>query len=326
MDAKQLRTFAAIIELASFTRAARRLRLSQSAISQQISALERQLGVKLIDRTGAGARPTAAGDILLQYARQIRTKVDEAQRVLADYEHAGGGVLRIGAGGAACHYLLPSILKEFHDRFPKLELHVLSGHTRLTLERLHEGELDAGVLTLPVSQPKLRILDLGRDELVAIVAPSHSWAGRRRVQAGEFAGQPLLIYERRSQTFALIERLLLEAGVFPHIAMEMDHLEAVVGMVCVGLGVAIVPRWAVRAEAASGHVMTLSIGKSGLCRSWGLGFREQNQPPRPLKAFTRLCAERLPALLTAEPRTGLTALMDAAGASCPQREASSTRA
>ena len=236
MDTKQLRTFVAIIELASFTRAARRLSLSQSAISQQISTLERQLGVKLIDRTGAGARPTAAGDILLQYARQILTKVDEAQRVLTDYERAGGGVLRIGAGGAACHYLLPSILNEFHDRFPKLELHVRSGHTRLTLERLHEGELDAGVLTLPVSQPKLRILDLGSDELVAIVAPSHAWAGRRRVQASEFASQPLLIYERRSQTFALIERLLLEAGVFPRIAMEMDHLEGVVGMVCVGLG------------------------------------------------------------------------------------------
>ncbi len=300
METKQLRTFTAIVDLASFTRAARRLSLSQSAISQQIGALERQHVVKLIDRPGAGARPTAAGEILLQYARQILTKVEEAQRVLADYEHAGAGVLRIGAGGATCHYLLPSILKELRDRFPKLELHVLSGHTRLTLERLHEGDLDAGILTLPVSQPKLRILNLGRDELVSIVAPSHPWAARRRVHADEFAGQPLLIYERRSQTFALIERLLLEAGVFPQIAMEMDHLGAVVGMVRVGLGVAIVPCWAVAAEVASGNVVTVSIGKSGLFRSWGLGFRDENQQPQQLKAFVRLCSERLPTLLTAE--------------------------
>jgi DNA-binding transcriptional LysR family regulator len=298
MDTKQLRTFATIVDLASFTRAARRLNLSQSAISQQISALERQVGVKLVARTGAGARPTAAGDILLHYARQILAKIDEAERVLADYEHAGGGVLRIGAGGAACHYLLPSVLKEFHDRFPKVELRVVSGHTRLTLERLHEGELDVGVLTLPVSQPKLRILDLGRDELVAIVAPSHPWAERKRIQASEFAGQPLLIYERRSQTFALIERVLLETGVFPQIAMEMDHLEAVVGMVRVGLGVAIVPRWAVRAETASGYVATVSIGKTGLGRGWGLGFREANHQLQTLKAFARLCTERLPQLLT----------------------------
>ena len=76
-------------------------------------------------------------------------------------------------------------------------------------------------------------------------------------------------------------------------------------MVCVGLGVAIVPRWTVRAEAASGNVVTLSIGKSGLSRSWGLGFREENQPSQPLKAFARLCTERLPALLTAEPGVAL---------------------
>jgi DNA-binding transcriptional LysR family regulator len=299
MDTKQLRTFTTIVDLASFTRAARRLNLSQSAISQQISALEHQLGVKLVERTGTGARPTAAGDVLLYYARQILSKLDEAQRVLADYEHAGTGVLRIGAGGAACHYLLPSVLKEFRDRFPKLELHVVSGHTRLTLERLHEGELDIGVLTLPVSQPKLRILDLGRDELVVIIAPSHPWAERKRIQASEFAGQPLLIYERRSQTFALIERVLLETGVFPQIAMEMDHLEAVVEMVRVGLGVAIVPRWAVRAEVASGQVATASIGKSGLCRAWGLGFREDIHHSQTLKAFARLCVERLPGLLPA---------------------------
>lgn len=299
MDAKQLRTFVTIVDLASFTRAARRLNLSQSAISQQVGALERQLGVKVVERAGAGVRPTAAGDLLLQYARQILTKMDEAERVLADYEHAGTGVLRIGAGGAACHYLLPSVLKEFRGRYPKLELQVVSGHTRLTLERLHEGELDIGVLTLPVSQPRLRILDLGRDELVAIVAPSHPWADRRRIQASEFAGQPLLIYERRSQTFALIERILLETGVFPQIAMEMDHLEAVVEMVRVGLGVAIVPRWALRSEVANGEVITLSIGKNGLSRAWGIGFRDENHQPQTLKAFARLCTERLPTLLTA---------------------------
>ncbi len=299
MDTKQLRTFVTIVDTASFTRAARRLSVSQSAISQQISALERQLDVKLVQRTGTGARPTAAGHVLLGYARQILSKIDEAQRVLADYEHSGAGVLRIGAGGGACHYLLPGVLKEFHERFPKLELHVMSGHTRLTLERLQEGDLDVGVLTLPVSQPKLRILDIGRDELVAIVAPSHPWAGRARIQAGEFTRQPLLIYERRSQTFALIERLLLETGVFPQVAMEMDHLEAVVDMVGVGLGVAIVPRWAVRAEVASGRLAALSIGKAGLWRAWGLGFREEIHPPHPLKAFARLCSERLPALLAA---------------------------
>jgi DNA-binding transcriptional LysR family regulator len=297
VETRQLRTFMTIVDMESFTRAGHRLGLSQSAISQQLGALERQLGVKLLVRAGAGARPTPAGEILLQYARQILHKLEEAQRVLVDYETNGAGVVRIGAGGAACHYLLPPVLKEFRDRYPRLELRVLSGHTRLTVERLLAGELDIGLITLPVSQAKLRITDVGRDELVAIAPAAHPWAGRKRIQPADVAGQPLLIYERRSQTFQLIERVLLEAGVFPHIAMEMDHLEAVTEMVRVGLGIAIVPRWAIRTEVQRGEVLALPIGKHGLARGWGLALVEANHRPHTFKAFARLCTERLPAML-----------------------------
>ncbi|MGH7822469.1 MAG: LysR family transcriptional regulator, partial [Candidatus Binatia bacterium] len=94
METKHLRTFAAIVEMESFTRAGRRLGLSQSAISQQVSALERHLGVQLLRRKGSGARPTPAGEVLLQYARQILRKLDEAQRVLVDYDSERAGRLR----------------------------------------------------------------------------------------------------------------------------------------------------------------------------------------------------------------------------------------
>lgn len=315
METKQLRTFLTIVDTESFTRAGRRLGLSQSAISQQIGALERQLGVKLLRRTGTGARPSPAGEILVHYARQVIRKVDEAQRVLADFESNGAGVLRIGAGGAACHYLLPSILKELRGEYPKVDLQVVSGPTQSTVERLLEGELDLGLLTLPVVHTRLRVLPLGRDELVAIVAPGHAWSARKRVQPEEFAEQPLLIYERRSQTFRLIERVLLEVGVFPQVSMEMDHLEAVTAMVRDGLGVAIVPLWTIRDEVSSGQLLALSIGKSGLTRTWGLGIVEQDHQPHAMKSFIRLCSERLPAILSGEewsPRPGATALSSGA--------------
>jgi len=298
METKQLRTFLTIIDTESFTRAGRRLGLSQSAISQQIGALERHLGVKLLRRTGTGARPSPAGEILVHYARQVVRKVDEAQRVLADFDSNGAGVLRIGAGGAACHYLLPSILKELRGEYPKVDLQVVSGPTQTTVERLLEGELDLGLLTLPVAHTRLRVLPLGRDELVAIVAPGHPWSERKRAQAEEFSEQSLLIYERRSQTFRLIERVLLEAGVFPQVSMEMDHLEAVIAMVREGLGVAIVPRWTTRDEIESGQLVALSIGKSGLTRTWGLGVVEQDHQPQAMKTFIRLCSERIPAILS----------------------------
>jgi DNA-binding transcriptional LysR family regulator len=299
LDARLLRTFVTIVDLRSFTRAGRRLGLSQSAISQQLGSQERMLGVKLLVRAGKGVRPTPAGEILLQYARQILQKVDEAYRVLTAYESTGAGVLRVGAGGAACEHLLPSVLQSFHDEFPHLELRVQSGPSRLTIERLLEGELDVGMITLPVTESRLRLFELGRDELVAIAAPSHPWAARRRIEGRELAGQPLLVYERRSSTHHIVERMLLEAGVFPRIVMEMDHLGAVSSMVKAGLGLAVVPRWAVADDINAGRLIALSIGKHGLSRAWGLGLRAEAHQPQTLHAFVRTCLERLPPLMTA---------------------------
>jgi DNA-binding transcriptional LysR family regulator len=261
LDAKLLRTFVTIVDLRSFTRAGRRLGLSQSAISQQIGAQERQLGVKLLVRAGTGVRPTPAGEILLHYARQ------------------------------------PSVLQSFHEGFPRIELRVLSGPSRTSIERLLAGDLDIGMLTLPVTEGKLRLFELGRDELVVIASPSHPWSTRRRIEPRELAEQPLLVYERRSSTFHIVERMLLEAGVFPRVVMEMDHLGAVSSMVRAGLGLAVVPRWAVLDDVNAERLVGLSIGKNGLYRAWGLGVRAEDHQPQTLRAFVRLCRERLPGLL-----------------------------
>lgn len=300
METKHLRTFVSIVELSSFTRAGVKLGLSQSAISQQIGALERQLGVKLLRRTGSGARPTAAGELLLDHARQILSRVDNARRLLSEYDSSAGGVLRIGAGGAACRRLLPEVLVALRETSPRLELHVRSGHSDLTLERLLDGEIDVGILTLPTSHPKLRLVDLAEDELVVVVAPSHAWARRACVLPVELGTEPLLVCERKSRTFQLVERVLLEAGVFPRVAMEIDHLEAVSRMVAHGLGIAVVPRWAVGAETDRGELVALPVGPRGLKRRWAAGFLEEPRPRQALRIFVRLCAEQLPTVLAAD--------------------------
>ena len=296
---KELLIFKTIVEVESFTGAGRRLSLSQSAISQHMRALERQVGRPLLSRVGHRVRLTPAGEVLLGCAEQVLGKIDEAQRALAEDGEGRGGVLRMGTSGAACHHLLPRVLKEFRDRFPKLALQVTSGHSRLTVTRIVSRELDLGLITLPVEAKRLRITQLGRDELIAIVPPLHPWAGRRRVQAGAFVGQPLVLYERHGNTTDLILRFLLEEGVFPRVAMEIDHLEAMKEMVRIGLGVAIVPQWAVRKELTDGVLAPVTLGKTGLSRAWGLAYLEHPQQPATLKAFVRLCLERLPSLLSA---------------------------
>lgn len=298
MDAKQLRTFVTIVDLGGFTRAGRRLGLSQSAISQQMRALEDGLSRKILLRNGKVVRPTPAGEVLLDYARQILTKFDEAHRVLNAYEASERGVLRVGCGGAGCESLLPPLLVKFRQAHPQYEVQVRSGDPVDTVERLGQGDLDIGLVTLPTTDANLRTFELGRDEIVAIVGPEHAWAGRRSVEAADFADQPLVAYRRRSDAFQLLQRTLLEAGVFPEIAMEVDRSRGAVELVRAAVGIAVVPRWSVVDDIAAGRLAALSIGRNGLSRRWGLAIRLEEHQPHAVKTFVHLGQEILPPLLT----------------------------
>lgn len=297
LETKQLKIFKTIVEVGSFTRAGARLNLSQPAISQHVRTLEDQLGVPLLLRIGKRTRPTPAGEVLLQCAQQVLDKIEHVHRVLAEHGEGGGGIVRIGAGDAACHHLLPTVLREFVTRFPRVHLHITTGHSGLTVAGLLSGALDLGLVTLPVDADKIRVTELGRDELVAIVPPAHPWAARRRVQARDFTGEPVILYERESAMTEMVLRFLLEEGVFPRVAMELDHLTLVKQMVCNGLGIAVVPLWAVRAEVDTGDLGAVALGKSGLTRAWGLATRDPAPQPATFKALAHLCSEHLPRLL-----------------------------
>jgi len=299
MDTKFLRSFITIVDSNGFTRAGRRLGLSQSAVSQQISSLERQLGVTLLLRTPRGIAPTPAGETLLHYARLIIAKSDEAQRMLAAFDAAeGSGILRIGAGSGACEYLLPSLLARLYESFPQYQPRVMTGPSRRIVHSLVQGELDVGLVSLPITEPKLKVFELARDEIVVVGPPEHAWADRKMVHVQELGNQPIIVYDRHSETFHTFEKALLEAGVFPRIVMELDHLGAAVRLVRNGLGIAAVPRWAVRESMERQEVFAASIGNAGLYRPWGIGVRAEDQQMPAVRTFVRLALETLPPLLT----------------------------
>lgn len=299
LETKQLKIFKTIVEVGSFTRAGARLNLSQPAISQHIRALEEHLGVPVLLRVGKRARPTPAGEVLLHCAEQVLDKIEDAERLLAEQGMGGGGMMRIGGGDAACHHLLPAVLKEFVAQFPRVHVQLTSGHTTSTLARVMSGELDLGLVTLPVETDRIRITEIGRDELVAVTRPDHAWAERRRVQASDFSGEPLILYERESRMSELLMRFLLEEGVFPRVTMEVDHVEAVKELVRQGLGVAVLPAWSIRAEVEAGALAAMSVGPQGLTRGWCLAALENGGQPAALKTLVRLCVEHLPRMLTA---------------------------
>jgi DNA-binding transcriptional LysR family regulator len=298
LETKQLKIFKTIVEVGSFTRAGARLNLSQPAISQHIRALEEHLGVPVLLRVGKRARPTPAGEVLLHCAEQVLDKIEDAERLLAEQGMGGGGVVRIGGDDAACQHLLPTVLKDFLALFPRVHLKLTSGHTASTLGRVLGGELDLGLVTLPVETDRIRVTEVGRDELVAITRPDHAWAERRRVQASDFADQPLILYERESRMTEILLRFLLEEGVFPRVTMEVDHVAVVKELVRLGLGVAVLPTWAVHSEVENGELCAVAIGAQGLTRVWCLSALDNGAQPVALKALVRLCVDQLPRLLT----------------------------
>jgi DNA-binding transcriptional LysR family regulator len=299
IETKQLQIFKTIVDVGSFTGAGEQLGISQSAISQQVRALEEELGVPLLVRLGRSTRMTPAGEVLLHCARQVLEKLDEARRYFDEHAHGRAGVVRIGTPEPPCNYLLPEVLVELKRRFPRIDARVISGHSATTLGRLVSGELDLALLPLPVDAGKLRVFEVGRDELVAVVPPEHAWTALPFVTARDFEKEPLLVYDRESRITDLTLGFLLEEGVFPRIAVEVDHLEALKDLAQRRLGVAVLPAWSARREIAGGTLVPIRLGPSGLTRAWGVVHPDLKPYPATLRALVRLFADTLPTLFAA---------------------------
>ena len=156
-----LQTFADVVRLGSFSAAAARLNLTQPAISLQVRQLEQKLGLRLIERVGRRATPTAAGRALLQHAAQIDAAVNAALEDVAQHTRAVTGRVRIGIGATACIHLLPPILSDLRRRFPQLDLMVNTGNAPEILRDIEENRLDLGLVTLPPNGKSLgRALDV----------------------------------------------------------------------------------------------------------------------------------------------------------------------
>jgi LysR family transcriptional regulator, low CO2-responsive transcriptional regulator len=297
LETKQLRIFKTIVEVGSFTGAGEHLDLSQPAISQQMRALEEQIGVPLLVRSGRNTRPTPAGEVLLQCARQVLEKLELAQRILAEHGDGRAGVVRVGTPEPACNYLLPPVLTELKRRIPKAEIRVVSGHPPTTLARLHGGEVDVAFLPLPIDSERLRITEIGHDELVAIVPPAHPWIGRPHVAARDFEDEPLILYDRQSPITDRTLACLLDEGVFPRVAVEVDHLEALKDLVRMGVGVGVVPRWSALRELAAGALSAVRVASPRMMRLWGLCHLDGSQQSGAMRALLEVCAATLPVRL-----------------------------
>jgi DNA-binding transcriptional LysR family regulator len=189
-------------------------------------------------------------------------------------------------------------LREFCARYPHIELFVTAEYTDRAVHSLLEGALDIGIFVQPPNADGLHVEPLCRDELVVIVAPQHPWARRRHVQWGDLATQVLITYNHGSETFQMTQRELHKRGVSVHDSMEVRHGAAVVEMVKVGIGVALLPRWVVREDVENGALKALPLGRGGMKRQWVLSYVKSMSLTEYDCAFIDLCHKWFPHLMT----------------------------
>ncbi len=245
VELRHLLALQAIAEHGSFGRAARALGYTQSAISQQVAALERAVGEKLIERPG-GPRPvslTEAGQLLLRHAEAIVARMKAAQADLIAYSEGAAGPLRIGTYQSVSARLLPALVRRFKEAFPKVEIQLSESAIDDELEaRLERGEVDLSFVMLPMNEAPLEAAQLIVDPYVLLVPVDSPLAGRsKRPSLREIAKEPLIGY-RQCRSMAAVETAIRRAGAEPRIVFRSDDNGTVQGLVGAGIGVALVPR------------------------------------------------------------------------------------
>lgn len=246
MEFHRLRYFVAVAETGSFTRAAAREGVTQPSLSQQILELEKDLDTRLFDRLGRTVVLTDAGTQLLPRAQQVLAAVADAERSV---RAAAGGVLRAGAIPTIAPYLLPTVARRFLKDFPTVRLQLSEDRTERLLEALLAGELDVGVMALPVRDDRLHVEKLFAEDLVLAVPAGHKLAGKPTARLGDLAEEPFLLLDDLHCFGDQVLSLCRRGGKFePRVACQGEQLGTLLGLVGCGVGVTIVPRMAADAD------------------------------------------------------------------------------
>lgn len=240
LNLDQLRSLIEVVELGSFTKAARRLHLTQPAISQQIRELERRCGLQLVERVGKSAFATPAGRELIVRGRRIMADAEHALAAVRQHKESPAGRVHIGTGPTALVYLLPPALKKLRDTYPDIEITVTSGTTNSISEGLLSNILDIGFTALPVEAKGLDVVPVRTDPMVAIL-PATEERIPEKVTPMDVASRTLILEYQRVPHRQLSRAWLEAGGVAVRPAMEFDSIEAIKSAVSAGLGIAIVP-------------------------------------------------------------------------------------
>ncbi|MET0134816.1 MAG: LysR substrate-binding domain-containing protein [Kibdelosporangium sp.] len=240
MELRQLAYFVAVVEEASFTRAAARVHVAQPGVSAQIRLLEREFGHALLDRSGRAVRLTAVGETVLPYARAALAAVEGAR--LAVDELAGLVRGHVAIGMVASHDVdVPALLASFHADCPAVEITLAEANSGQLIDDLRTGRLDAAIIGVAEDPPGLQISVLSAERLVVGVGLDDPLAATSSIPVDDLAGRPLICLPVGTGIRAILENACAAAGFRPHVAFEAGTPQVLADLAARGLGTAVLP-------------------------------------------------------------------------------------
>ncbi len=290
MDFDQLATFVFVAKLKSFSRAGQKVFRSQSAVSAQIRQLEQAYKARLLDRSAKSVELTPAGKVLFDYAEKLLRLRDESIQVVADRGNVVQGPIVFGANEATCLYLLPDIFAEFQRRYPLVHISIYRNFSHKILQRVEDGSVDVGIVTLPIKSPNLKVHHIYKDRLRFMVSARNPLAHRSKITLAEVAEQPL-IFPRTGYTRQVLDKLFRPYRSRIHVTMELPSIGMIKRFVAADAGVSFISESFARDQVKAGEVNLLTVEGVDLWRELGLVYRRDRSLPRAALALIGLIRE-----------------------------------
>ena len=302
LEVRHLQLVAAVADVGSLTRAGDQLHVTQSALSHQLRDIEDRLGAALFLRVGKRLVLTAAGERLLESARDLLDRLRQTEDAVRHLGKAGGGVLRITTECTTCYHWLPPLLSVYRKRFPAIEVRIDVEATSKPIPRLLDGTIDLALMSTRVHDRRLAERPVFRDQVVVIASPRHRLASRRRITLADLHDETFFIYPPRQESLFL-HQVLIPAGAVPGRVEEVKLTEAITELVKANLGVSALARWAVQPLLDNGSIVALPIPPRGLQRQWSAVMFKHFERAEHVAAFIDLLAHHGPGVKTAKNRS-----------------------
>lgn len=294
MQLETLKIFCDLVDTRSFSQAAERNFVTQSAVSQQVRGLEEKFKRRLLERVRGRreVRLTTAGEVLYHESRNVLAAYDQLQERLRALTDTVSGTVRVATVYSVGLHELPPVVRRFMALYPSAKIDLEYSRTTRIVRDVLSGAVELGVVAYPEKRRGLAVVPLPADRLVLICPPTHPLAARKKVRAAELNNQDFVLFERDIPTRRATDRILKSYGVTVRRAAEFDNIETIKRAVEVGFGVAIVPRPSVLDEQRSGQLAIAALAEPEWTRPVGIIYRSDRHLGIAAQKFIELLARK----------------------------------